>query len=95
MDRKDGLLIAGAALLPGALHQLENNAVETMRRELNLGLRRRLRHGRRLASDVLAVVRLFAAIAILALGLREVFRLSSGGDEADRSAAGIVGDLIT
>lgn len=85
MDRKDGLLIAGAALLPGALHKMEHNAIETIRRDLTLGFRRRLGHGWRLASDILALVRLFAALAILALGLREVFRLSAAVDEASTS----------
>jgi hypothetical protein len=88
MDRTDGLLIGGVALLAGAFRRLENSAVETTRRNIGLSVRRRVGRGRRLVRDTGALLQLMIAVVMLVQGLRAALREWSAVDEVEGAIVG-------
>lgn len=87
MDRTDGLLLGGVTLVVGALRRLEDNAVDTTRRDIGLRVRRRVGHSRRLARDSGALIQLVIGAAILFQGLRTALVEWSATDDVD----GVIG----
>jgi hypothetical protein len=90
MERADGLLLGGVALVVGSLRRLQNDAVDMARRDIGLNVRRHLGHSRRLARDSVALVQLVIGVAILIQGLRTALREWS----ADAEGAASVGTDI-
>lgn len=88
MDRTDGLLFGGVALVAGALRRMEDDAVDTTRRDISLRVRRHAVHGRRLARDSVSVVQLAIGAAILFQGLRTALREWSAVDDTEAVPAG-------
>jgi hypothetical protein len=83
MDRRDVLLIGGAGLFTGAFQRLQDNAVETTRRNIALSVRRRVGRGRRLVRDTGAVLQLVIAVVMLTQGIRAALRQRSATDDIE------------
>lgn len=89
MDRTDGLLFGGVALVAGALRRMEDDAVDMTRRDIGLRVRRRVVHGRRVARDSVSVVQLVIGVAILFQGLRTALREWSAVDDVEGVPVGM------
>jgi hypothetical protein len=74
MNRTDGLLLGGVALVAGAFQRLEDDAVHMTRGQMNLEVQRFVGRTRRLARDVVALIQLAIGVAILVHVLRTAVR---------------------
>jgi hypothetical protein len=74
VNRTDVLLLGGAGLLTGAFQRLQDNAVETTRRNMALSFRRRVGRSRRLVRDTGAILQLVIAVVMLTQGVRAALR---------------------
>lgn len=83
VDRTDVLLIGGAGLLTGAFQRLQDNAVETTRRNMVLSVRRRVGRSRRLVRDTGAILQLVIAVVMLTQGIRAALRQGSATDDIE------------
>jgi hypothetical protein len=92
MDRTDVLLIGGAGLLTGAFQRLQDNAVETTRRNMALSFRRRVGRSRRLVRDTGAILQLVIAVVMLTQGIRAALRQGSATDDIE--GATVETDLV-
>ena len=89
MDRTDGLLFGGVALVAGALRRMEDDAVDMTRRDINMRVRRHVLHSRRRARDSASAVQLVIGAAILFHGLRMALREWSAVDDAEAVPVGL------
>jgi hypothetical protein len=80
MDRTDVLLIGGAGLVASAFQRLQDNAVDTTRRNMALSVRRRVGRSRRLVRDTGAILQLVIAVVMLTRGIRAALRQRSATD---------------
>jgi hypothetical protein len=88
MNRTDVLLISGVGLSTRAFQRLQDNAVDTTRRNIVLSARRHVGRSRRLVRDTGAVLQLVIAVVMLTQGIRVALRQWSATDDIEGVTVG-------